>query len=131
MSRPDACATTWTHADAWVLAALDGIGAADPIDLTGLIARADAIEHAVPEARELATAAGRLTAAGLMGAAGERFWLTEAGLELCAERRGRGHWSESLPIGLRKLGPPTGAPFELPDGAFARAVQAYLDRAGA
>ena len=130
MAHPDTSAA-WTRADALVLAVLHGTSNTAPSDLAGLIARADALEHAVLEPREFETAAGRLIAAELITTDGERFWLTEAGSRLCAERLGRGDWSESLAIGLRKLGPPTGEPLELPAGQFRSAVDAYLAAAAA
>lgn len=115
-------AAGWEFTDAWVLVAVDGTSAGNPSDLGSLVARADAIEHSSMTSREFRTGAGRLIAAGVLATDGERFWLTEAGVRLCDERRGRGSWSESLLVGLRKLGPPTGEPLHLPEGFFRRAV---------
>lgn len=127
----DAATVTWTHADAWVLAALGGTSATEPSSLSGLIGRADAMEHAVLEPAEFAQSAGRLITAGLIATDSEQhYWLTEAGQRLHADRTQRGSWSRSIPVGLRTLGPPTGDPLRLPAGAFRRAVDSYLSEAG-
>src|SRR5690349_11429271 len=100
--------TVWTSTDAWVLMALGGTSEDGPSPLSEIIARADAIEHAVLEKAEFTTSAGRLVAAGLVAGGGGSYWLTGAGQELYAERTRRSGWRENLLRGLRKLGAPQG-----------------------
>ncbi|MEV4278007.1 hypothetical protein [Actinoplanes xinjiangensis] len=102
--------TVWTSTDAWVFMALGGTSEDDPSPLSEIIARADAIEHAVLERTEFTTSAGRLIAAGLVASGGGGWWLTTAGQQLYAERTRRSGWRENLLRGLRRLGPPQEAP---------------------
>jgi hypothetical protein len=121
--------TVWTSTDAWVFMALGGTSEDDPSPLSEIIARADAIEHAVLERGEFTTSAGRLAAAGLVGGGGGRYWLTVAGQELFTERTRRSGWRENLLRGLRKLGAPHGEPLALAPGEYDGAVSDYLGRA--
>lgn len=127
MSRP------WTLSDAWVFAALAGTGPGAGRDLTGIVAAADAINHAIPTEAEFAGAVGRLLAAGLVGAEPEadRYWHTEAGRALYERRmrrRGLSGWVEAIPPALERLGAPGGEAWSPPPDAFDRAVRAYLRR---
>lgn len=119
--------TSWTHSDAWVLVSLAGTSPDNTCALAEVIARADAMEHAVLTEGEFTGAIANLVAAGLAAAdaAADRYWLTEAGRALYEQRTQRGRWSESVPRGLRELGRPAGAPASLPAGAFDRAVAEY------
>jgi len=76
----------WTHADAWVMAAV--AGAAEP-SLSDVIAYGDACNHAIFTHEELAVGVGRLVASGLMEpATSDRLTLTPAGGELASRLRG-------------------------------------------
>jgi hypothetical protein len=122
-------ATAWTDTDAWVLMALGGTSEDDPSPLSEIIARADAIEHAVLEKTEFTTSAGRLAAAGLIAGGGGSYWLTVAGQGLYAERTRRSGWRDNLLRGLRRLGDPRDAPLPLEPGEFDGAVDDYLGQA--
>ena len=118
--------TPWTHADAWVLASLAGTSADNCCALSEVVARADALNHAVLTEREFTTALARLAAAGLAVAGPDGYALTPAGAALYEDRAGKGGWAESLPVGLRGHGePPAAEPLELPPGEFDKAVAAY------
>jgi hypothetical protein len=121
--------TVWTSTDAWVFMALGGTSEEDPSPLSEIIARADAIEHAVLEKTEFTTSAGRLAAAGLLAGGAGGYWLTAAGQELFAERTRRSGWRENLLRGLRKLGAPRDVPLTLEPGEFDGAVGDYLGQA--
>ena len=77
---------TWS--DAWLLlaAALTEEGGSGT--LPGLLAAADAIQHAVPTFDEVDGAIGRLCAAGLLKREGNSFRMTPAGHELSARAAG-------------------------------------------
>ena len=124
----------WTSSDAWVLASIEGGGPRDGYTLAQVIAKADAINHAVPAETELVRAVARLVAAGLVGAdaAADRYWLTEAGAALRRRSTGRGlfGWMEALPPTLARLGVPAEGDWSLPPAAFDRALRAYRRRAG-
>ncbi|MFI5910751.1 hypothetical protein [Dactylosporangium sp. NPDC051541] len=124
----------WSLADAWVFTAVEGTGPHDGYTLTQLIAKADAINHAVLLESEFVAAVPRLIAAGLVAATADadRYWHTEAGRALydrCLKRGGLFRWTTAIPPALDHLGPPQDqdVPWSLPAGAFQRAVKAYLD----
>jgi len=128
-------AAQWMSADAWVFAAIDGSGPEDGSSLRQVVARADAINHAILTEAEFVRAVGRLVAAGLVGADStvDRYWQTESGRTLYAARmKGRGlfGWTDALPPALYRLGPPRDVEWSLPVGAFERAVNDYLGHAG-
>jgi hypothetical protein len=70
--------SSWTPTDALVAAAISW-SADGAIDLGGLIATVDWLDHAVPLHAELTTAVGRLMGAGLLEIAGPTLRLTPAG----------------------------------------------------
>lgn len=120
-------AREWTSQDAWVFAALGGTSAESTSSLSGVIARADAIEHAVLEKAEFVASAARLIAAELVGTDGTAYWHTDAGREIYLKR---GHRQEALLKGLRKWGePPLTAPLKLRKGEFRKAADGYLAEA--
>ncbi|GAA3451947.1 hypothetical protein [Dactylosporangium matsuzakiense] len=123
----------WTIADAWVFTAIEGTGPHDGHPLTRIVAKADAINHAVLLESEFVRAVPRLVAAGLIEAApaADRYWHTETGRALYDRwitRGGLFAWSTVIPPALEQLGPPQdpAAGWSLPAGAFQRAVQAHL-----
>ncbi|MGX7674065.1 hypothetical protein [Plantactinospora sp. DSM 117369] len=129
-------AATWTIADAWVFSSIEGTGPDDGYTLTHIIAKADAINHAVLTEAEFTQAVPRLIAAGLIGAQAEadRYWHTETGQALHRQRtkrRGAFGWTDAIPAALRRLGEPQDTAWALPTGVFDRATQEYLQRADA
>src|SRR5215216_5902317 len=112
----------WTITDAWLLSAVAGSDVATGNTLVDVIARADAINHAIPTEEEFARSIGRLVAAGLVGAdlSADRFWLTPSGQELRGRwRHGTFGWLDTIPPGLRALGQPTDTGWALPPKVFA------------
>ena len=124
-------ADDWTFADAWVLAAIHGVGDAGD-GLAKVIAAADGVNHAMLGEEEFAGACARLMAAGLVDADADadRYRLTGSGRRLWQRRmrrRGLFGWIKAIPPALRGLGePPPAQPLPLPVGAFDRAVRQYL-----
>lgn len=123
----------WTSSDAWVFASIGGTGPDDGYTLAQIIAKADAINHAVLLEAEFVQAVPRLIAAGLVGAQPEtdRYWHTEAGQALYRQRmkrRGLFGWMDAIPPALHRLGKPQDTPWSLPAGVFERAIQEYLRR---
>jgi hypothetical protein len=120
----------WQLSDAWVFAAIEGSGVEDGYTLTQVIAKGDAINHAIITEEEFCRAVPRLAAAGLVGAdlAADRYWHTDKGNELyqrCMKRRGLFGWIDAIPPALRRLGPPQDGPWDLPTGAFASGVRQW------
>jgi hypothetical protein len=126
----------WTLSDAWVFASIDGTGPGDGFTLTQVIAKADAINRAIPTEAEFTRAVPRLVAAGLVGAQPEvdRYWYTASGQALYRQRmkrRGLFGWIEAIPPALHGLGEPRDTPWSLPAGVFERAVREWQERADA
>jgi hypothetical protein len=126
----------WTSSDAWVFSSIEGTGPDDGYTLAQIIAKADAINHAILTEAEFIQAVPRLVAAGLIGAHPEadRYWHTEAGQALYRQRmKGRGLFGrmEAIPPALHRLGEPQGTAWSLPVGVFDRATQEYLEQAKA
>lgn len=122
----------WEMSDAWVFAAIQGHDAADGMRLRDIIFHADYLNHAVLEEHEFCRAVPRLLAVDLIGADrdADRYWRTAAGQELFdrrMKRRGAFGWIDAIPPALRRLGEPRDSEWTLPPGAFATAVQDYLD----
>jgi hypothetical protein len=121
----------WTITDAWLLSAVAGTDAATGSSLVDVIARADAINHAIPAEEEFVRSIGRLHAAGLVEAdlRVERLWLTESGQRLRGRwQHGMFGWLDAIPPGLRALGPPKDTGWTLPPKLFAHAVREYQAR---
>lgn len=116
--------------DAWVFAAIEGTGGVDSSSLVQIVAKADAINHAIVTEAEFTQAMGRLVTVGLIGARAEadRYWHTEAGRVLyrdAMKRRGLFGWIDAISPALRRLGEPQESSWSLPAGAFDRAVEEY------
>jgi hypothetical protein len=116
--------------DAWVFSSIDGTGPDDGCSLAQVIAKADAVNHAILTEEEFIQAVGRLVAAGLIGAQAEvdRYWRTDAGGVLYRQRmKGRGlfGWIDEIPPALRRLGEPQDKAWSLPPGAFELAIEKY------
>ena len=77
----------WTFSDAWVFTAV-AITGVEGCDLPHLIGVADAINHAILTADEIAQAVGRFVASGLLRHEHSWFQLTEDGAALAARRKG-------------------------------------------
>ncbi|WP_426505624.1 hypothetical protein ACPPVO_47890 [Dactylosporangium sp. McL0621] len=110
--------------DVWILRSIGGRDRATGAPLRGVLAAADYHNHAVPLEEEFCGAIGRLVAAGLVAAdpAGDRYWLTAAGVPL-AERRGS---FAAVLADLERVALPAAPPWRLPAGTFRAAVDAYL-----
>lgn len=124
----------WTISDAWVFSSIEGTGPDDGYTIAQVIAKADAINHAILTETELTRAVPRLVAAGLIGADihADRYWLTEAGQSLYRHQmKGRGlfGWMDAIPPALHRLGEPQDSAWSLPPGAYDRAAREYLRRA--
>lgn len=77
----------WDSTDAWVLASI-AQGAPRSVDLRGLLATADYLNHAVPGAAELTRALRRLARAGLVYSRGTRYRVTVPVLRFLDTRSG-------------------------------------------
>jgi hypothetical protein len=120
-------APRWELSDAWVFAAIAG-------SLTEVIAKGDAINHAILGEWEFTRAVPRLLAAGLIGAdhAADRYWYTPTGSSFYQHHmKGRGlfGWMDAIPPALRRLGPPVDGEWALDPGEFDRAVRGWHARA--
>jgi hypothetical protein len=120
----------WEDSDAWVFAAITGLGPDNGSTLADVICRGDAINHAVMSEAEFVRAVPRLINAGLIG--GDRvlgrYWRTQAGQELFErhmKRRGLFGWADAIPPALRRLGPPQDGSWELASGEYDRATREY------
>ncbi len=94
---------TWTSEDAWILASLaKGRG----LDLSEVIAGADAANHSVPSREELSSSLGALIGCGFVEVRGGRFWLTKEGNRIRKHwKGGMFAWASMLPE-LEKSGRP-------------------------
>jgi hypothetical protein len=86
-------ASAWDWSDAWLLMAI-ALYEDEGCDLVGLIAAADACNHAIPTRDEIAQGIGRLEASSLVRAAAGQFTLTTRGRDLAARRSG-GYFEQS------------------------------------
>jgi hypothetical protein len=121
----------WTITDAWLLSAVAGSDATTGSTLIDVISAADAINHAIPAEEEFARSMGRLVEAGVVDAdlRVDRFWLTDAGQELRGRwRGGLFGWIDTIPPGLRALGPPKDTGWALPPKVYPHAVREYQAR---
>lgn len=114
-----------------MFSSIEGTGPDDGCSLTRVIAKADAINHAILSEAEFTQAVARLIAAGLVGARPEvdRYWHTEAGRALYQQRmKGRGlfAWADAIPPALQRLGEPQDRAWSLPPGVFDSATREYL-----
>lgn len=113
----------WTSYDAVVLTAIAwGAG-----DLDGLVATIDYINHDVPPAEVIADSLSRLAGSQLVRIeAGPRFDLTDRG-DAVVHRRPGGPIGQVVDVDSRLRDvPPRGGEWELPDGSWDEAVDAYL-----
>jgi len=102
MVRGEDSATTWTWADAWLLAAT--ADSRRGCSLSELIGTADAINHAIPTRDELATSLGSLRSAGLVELMEGRFRTTAKGKSVKKHwQGGLFGWSKSLLPHLEKV----------------------------
>jgi hypothetical protein len=111
-----------------------GNSASTGCPLRVIIAKADAIDHAILTEPEFTRAVGRLVAADLIGAdpRADRYRLTETGHDLYQrqmKRRDLFGWTETLLPPLRTLGEPHHTAWTLRPGTFDCAVLQYLDAA--
>jgi hypothetical protein len=127
-SRATGEGAAWTWSDAWVLAAIMVQGR-DDVELTDVVAAADAINHAILTENEVESAVRRLGGAGLIETRDRRFRLTEAGRDMAARRRG-GMLSQvdDLLRRLRRL-PVREAAWQLRPGELDAAARAWQQRA--
>ncbi|GJQ52996.1 MAG: hypothetical protein HKUEN02_18430 [Anaerolineaceae bacterium] len=70
----------FSHSDAWIFLSLDESG--DPTSLDYLIAKADWINHCIPDDDEVEDAINHLAQAGLVRVRGSKPYLTDAGKKL-------------------------------------------------